>query len=67
MTKDNLLTIFLYSLVVGILAQVGIVACGIGILVTLPFMYTSQYFAFEDAMSQIDHDEISEIGVQETY
>lgn len=67
MTKDNLLSIFLFSLVVGILSQIGIIACGIGILVTLPFMYVSNYFAYEDAMSQIERDEISEIGIQEKY
>jgi len=67
MTKDNLLSIFLFSLVVGILSQIGIIACGIGILVTLPFMYVSNYFAYEDAMNQIERDEISEIGIKEKY
>lgn len=67
MTKDNLLSIFLFSMVVGILSQLGIILCGIGILVTMPLMYTTHYFAFEDAMKQIEHDEISEIGIQEKY
>ncbi len=67
MTKNNLLSIFLFSLVVGLLSQIGIIACGIGILVTMPFMYVANYFAYEDAMNQIDHDEISEIGIKEKY
>jgi len=67
MTKNNLLSILLFAIVVGILSQLGIIACGIGLFVTLPFMYTANYFAFEDAMKQIEHDEISEIGIQEKY
>ncbi|MDW9382130.1 hypothetical protein [Chryseobacterium sp. JV558] len=62
MTKGNLLSIFLFSLVVSILAQIGVVACGIGLFLTLPFLYTANYFAYEDAMQQIEYDEITEIG-----
>ncbi|MDR6372883.1 hypothetical protein J2795_003832 [Chryseobacterium bernardetii] len=62
MTKGNLLSIFLFSLVVSILSQIGIVACGIGIFLTLPFLYTANYFAYEDAIQQIEYDEIIEIG-----
>ncbi|MDR3026782.1 hypothetical protein [Chryseobacterium sp.] len=62
MTKGNLLSIFLFSLIVSILAQIGIVACGIGIFLTLPFLYTANYFAYEDAIQQIEYDEIIEIG-----
>ncbi|WP_114822067.1 hypothetical protein [Chryseobacterium sp. KLBC 52] len=62
MTKGNLLSIFLFSLVVSILAQIGIIACGIGIFLTLPFLYTANYFAYEDAIQQIEYDEIIEIG-----
>lgn len=67
MTKDNLLSIFLFSLVVGLLSMIGFFACVIGLLVTLPYMYVANYFAFEDAMSQIELDEISEIGIKEKY
>jgi len=62
MSKGNLLSIFLFSLVVGILAQIGILACGIGIFLTIPFLYTAKYFAYEDAIQQIEYDEIIEIG-----
>ncbi len=62
MSKGNLLSIFLFSLVVGMLAQIGIVACGIGLFLTIPFLYTAKYFAYEDAMQQIEYDEIIEIG-----
>lgn len=62
MSKGNLLSIFLFSLVVSILSQIGIIACGIGIFLTLPFLYTANYFAYEDALQQIEYDEIIEIG-----
>ena len=67
MTKNNLLSIFLFSLVTGILAQLGFILCGIGIFLTLPLLYTSNYFAFEDAIQQIEYDEITEIGIKEEY
>lgn len=62
MSKGNLISILLFSIVVGILAQIGILACGIGIFLTIPFLYTANYFAYEDAIQQIEHDEITEIG-----
>jgi len=62
MTKDNLLNIFLFSLVASILSQIGILACVIGVFLTIPFMYAANYFAYEDAIQQIEHDEITEIG-----
>lgn len=67
MTKDNMLSIFLYSIVVSFLAQLGILACGIGLLITLPYLYTTNYFAFEDAIKQIEHDEIKEIGLKNEF
>jgi uncharacterized membrane protein len=67
MSKGNLLSIFLFSLVVSILAQIGIVACGIGLLLTIPFLYTAKYFAYEDAMQQIEYDEITEIGIKNEF
>ncbi|KQS89937.1 hypothetical protein [Chryseobacterium sp. Leaf394] len=67
MTKNNLLNIFLFSIVVSLLAQVGIIACVIGVFVTAPFAYTANYFAYEDAIQQIEVDEISEIGIQEKF
>ncbi|MGI9650456.1 hypothetical protein [Chryseobacterium sp. RLHN22] len=67
MTKGNLLNIFLFSLVASLLSQIGILACGIGIFVTMPFMYAANYFAYEDAIQQIEYDEITEIGIQEKY
>ncbi|MDN3690817.1 hypothetical protein QWZ06_00280 [Chryseobacterium tructae] len=62
MTQGNLIAILLFSFVIGLLAQIGILACGIGIILTLPFTYTANYFAYEDAIQQIEHDEITEIG-----
>ncbi|ASK31073.1 hypothetical protein CEY12_13575 [Chryseobacterium sp. T16E-39] len=62
MTKNNLLSIFLFAIVVGFLSQLGILLCGIGLLITMPYFYTTHYFAFEDAIQQIEYDEIKEIG-----
>lgn len=62
MTKGNLISILLFSFVIGLLAQIGVLACGIGIFLTLPFVYTANYFAYEDAIQQIEFDEITEIG-----
>ncbi len=67
MTKGNLLTIFLYALVVGILAQLGIIACFIGLIFTMPLMYACHYFAYEDAMKQVTYDEIQEIGIKNEF
>ncbi len=62
MGKGNGLTIFLFFLIIAILGYLGILACGIGLLFTMPFVYTAQYFALEDGMQQIEYDEIKEIG-----
>ncbi|WP_336963505.1 hypothetical protein [Chryseobacterium contaminans] len=62
MTKGNLISILLFAFVVGLLAQIGILACGIGLFLTIPFVYTANYFAYEDAIQQIEFDEITEIG-----
>lgn len=64
MTKGNGLTLFLFLFIVSMLANLGIIACGIGLLFTLPFAYTAQYFAMEDGMQQIEYDEIKEIGTK---
>ncbi|CAA7385894.1 hypothetical protein [Chryseobacterium fistulae] len=64
MSKNNLLSIFLFSLVVSILGQLGIILCGIGVFLTIPFIYTAHYYAFEDAFEQVENDEIKEIGLK---
>ncbi|MDQ1804350.1 hypothetical protein RAH57_10135 [Chryseobacterium sp. CKR4-1] len=67
MTRNNLLTIFLFAIIVGFLSQIGILLCGIGILITMPYFYTTHYFAFEDAIQQIEYDEIKEIGTKNEF
>ncbi|WP_347216213.1 hypothetical protein [Chryseobacterium sp.] len=62
MTQGNLIAILLFAFVVGLLAQIGVLACGIGLFLTLPFVYAANYFAYEDALQQIEFDEITEIG-----
>lgn len=62
MTKGNLLSLFFFSIVVAILGELGIILCGIGIFLTLPFINVSHYIAFKDGLAQIEHDELAEIG-----
>lgn len=62
LTKGNLLKIVLFAIITSFLGQLGVVACGIGILLTLPYLYTSNYIAYRDAFDQINNDEIKEIG-----
>ena len=62
MTKNNLLMIFLFSLVVSFIGQIGVILCIIGIFVTIPLTYICHYMAYEDGLSQIKKDEIEEIG-----
>ena len=62
MSKGNLLMIFLFSLVISFIGQIGIILCGIGIFLTIPITYICTYIAYEDALNQIKKDEIAEIG-----
>jgi len=64
MTKGNGWNILLFFFVVSFLSQLGIIACGIGVLLTLPFSYVAQFLAYDDAMDQIQFDEIKEIGTE---
>lgn len=52
MASGNILVIIGFILMVGILAEIGMVACIVGILFTLPFSYTAQFAATEDAVLQ---------------
>lgn len=65
MTGENILTILGFTFLVGILASLGYVACGIGVFISAPLTYVIQYVAFEDAMQQIKVDELEEIGKTE--
>lgn len=67
MGKGNFWSILLYSIVIGILGQLGIIACFIGLIFTMPLVYTSHYFAYEDAMKQVTYDEIQEIGIKNEF
>ncbi|WDF47215.1 hypothetical protein PQ459_01740 [Chryseobacterium sp. KACC 21268] len=62
MSKGNLWQILFFSIVASFLSQLGILACGIGLIFTLPFLYVSHYFAFKDGLAQIEYDDITEIG-----
>lgn len=58
MTSGNILNIFLFSLVISFLSQIGVIACIVGIFITMPYHYISTYFAYEDALLQIQKTEI---------
>lgn len=60
MTRGNLLMILLFSIAVGFLAELGIILCVIGIILTIPFAYVAHYFAFKDALSQIEQPIVNE-------
>lgn len=62
MTTDNLLNIFLFSLVTGLVMQLGLILCFVGIFASIPLVYCMQYFAYEDGVEQISYDEIAVIG-----
>lgn len=62
MAKGNLWQIFFFSIAVTFLGELGIILCGIGIFLTIPFIGVSHYFAFKDGLAQIEYDELAEIG-----
>ena len=62
MTKGNLLTLLGFSIVAGIIGALGNLACGIGLLISVPLMYVIQYSSYEDGIQQIKVDELEEIG-----
>lgn len=62
MTKDNLLLIFGFSFVVGLIAMIGYIACFIGLFISAPLTYAIQYISYEDGIQQIKVDELEEIG-----
>lgn len=67
MTKGNLLIILFFSIVVSFLSGLGVIACFVGLIFTLPFHYVAQYFAFKDGMEQIEYNEINEIRTKTDY
>ena len=62
MTKGNLLMLFLFAILTSFIGQIGIIACGIGLLISLPLVYVIQYSSYEDGIQQIKVDELEEIG-----
>ena len=62
MTKGNLLMLFLFAMVTSFIGQIGIIACGIGLIISAPLTYVLQYVSYEDGIQQIKVDELEEIG-----
>lgn len=50
MTQGNFWQILLFSLLLGLIAQLGFLACCIGIFLTIPFQYVGQYFSYKSAL-----------------
>ncbi|KQT24616.1 hypothetical protein ASG22_11525 [Chryseobacterium sp. Leaf405] len=48
--KKNFLMIFIFSIVVGIISQLGIIACGIGLFFTIPLGICIRYAAYKDVL-----------------
>lgn len=58
MTTNNLLTMLLFSIIIGFIGELGILACFVGLIFTLPLMHVLQYVSYEDAIQQIKVSEI---------
>ncbi len=59
--------IFALILVAVIMAMLGIIAVCIGILFTLPIIYTTQYAIYRNVIGVEEHDELDEIGIYKEY
>lgn len=65
MTTGNEWKMLLFFFVVSFISQLGVILCGIGILLTMPYNYVTQFLAYDDALNQISYDEITEIGSEQ--
>lgn len=59
--------IFALMLVAVIMAMLGLIAICIGILFTLPIIYTTQYAIYRNVIGVEEHDELDEIGIYKEY
>ncbi len=57
MTKGNLLIIVGFLLIASLLAQVGLIACVVGVFITYPIYYTSYFAAVDDGFKQKFNDQ----------
>ncbi|MFZ4634709.1 MAG: hypothetical protein ACOYNO_10930, partial [Saprospiraceae bacterium] len=57
LTGKNWLMVFLFLLVTGLIAALGIVGLIVGILFTLPLMYPAQYAAFADVTGLLEEQD----------
>lgn len=65
--SKNFIVIFGLMLVAVIIAFIGIIALCIGILFTLPIIYTTQYAIYNTAVGVEEHDELDDIGRTDYY
>lgn len=52
--RKNFFMIFLFSIVVGIISQLGVIVCGIGILFTIPLGICMKYAAYKDVLESLN-------------
>ncbi|NML68725.1 hypothetical protein HHL23_02795 [Chryseobacterium sp. RP-3-3] len=52
--RKNFFMIFLFSIVVGIISQLGMIVCGIGILFTIPLGICMKYAAYKDVLESLN-------------
>lgn len=57
MSKNNLLMIFLYTFLVGLIGQLGFFACFFGLFISIPLTYVLRYISFEEAIAQLKNTE----------
>lgn len=62
MVKGNYLQIILFSIIISIIGQIGIIACVIGVFLTLPIYYIAFYYSNEDGIDQITVKDQNEVG-----
>lgn len=58
--KNNKLTVFLFTLVAGLVGQLGAIACFVGIFFTIPIVYMAYYHAFAETFG-IEKDSTDDI------
>lgn len=52
--KKNFFMIFLFSIIVGIISQLGMIVCGVGILLTIPLGICMKYAAYKDVLESLN-------------
>ncbi|MBL1221425.1 DUF4013 domain-containing protein [Chryseobacterium sp. L7] len=52
--RRNFLKIFVFSIIVGFISQLGVIACGIGVLFSIPLGICMKYAAYKDVLESVN-------------